>query len=91
MKALAIVRSAMSESIEEQRLRIAAYAQSENIDVVHLDIRTDDNFNNILHSLKVVDVVIVTDLTRITRNVEILSEFQKTLDQNNVKLITLLP
>jgi DNA invertase Pin-like site-specific DNA recombinase len=91
MKALAIVRSVISESVEEQRLRIAAYAQSENIDVVHLDIRVDDNFENILHSLKVVDVLIVTNLARITRNAETLNEFQKTLDQNNVKLIALLP
>lgn len=89
MKALAITRSSISESYEDQRKVIAAYAESEKIELIHLDIRADDNFENIRDSLSKVDAVIVTDLTRVTRNMETLNSFKQLLEQNNIKLISL--
>jgi DNA invertase Pin-like site-specific DNA recombinase len=90
MKALAIVRSSVSENIEEQRLRITAYAQSENINVVHVDIRVDEDFGNIKHSLEIVDIVIVTELTRITNDSDKMNEFKELLSNYRVKLVSLL-
>ncbi|WP_458414891.1 recombinase family protein [Schinkia sp. CFF1] len=89
MKGIAIVRSSITENHEEQRLKIAAYAQSEGINVIHLDIRVDDNFENIYDSLDEADVVIVTDITRISREKRVLGDFLSLLEQKYVRLISL--
>lgn len=90
MKALAILRESIYENFEEQRLRIGHYAQSENIDVISTDYRVDDNFDNIVHALHDVDIVIVTEPTRVTSSRNEFDKFMKLLDRFNVKLVSVL-
>lgn len=91
MKALAIIRSSVSESIEDQQKWMEAFAQSEGIEITHTVIKgaEDPDFVYVEKTLRLVDIVVVTDFSRITRRADRLKEFKKLLDIHNVKLISM--
>lgn len=89
MKAMAIIRESIYESIEEQRLSIATFARSEGIDVSCWHQTFEDNYKNIYDKLPKLDAVIVTKVSRISNEITTLDEFKKMLSNKNVKLISM--
>jgi|GEM_PF-4954766 hypothetical protein len=89
MKAMAIVRECSYESIEEQRLQIAAYAEFEGINVTHVYHLVEDNYKAVYEELPKLDAVIVTNISRISKELKALDEFNKILKMNSVKLISM--
>ncbi|MCK9858945.1 recombinase family protein [Paenibacillus sp. ATY16] len=89
MKAMAILRDSSFESAEEQRLSITSFAQSENIKVAYWHQIFEDNYAGIYDKLPKLDAVIVTKVSRISKEVKMLDEFKKTLYKNGVKLISM--
>jgi DNA invertase Pin-like site-specific DNA recombinase len=90
MKAMAIVRSSIEWSMDEQQNRIEQYAMSENINLVHIVmVASDVDLELAINNLSEVDAVIVTDVTRITRNKETLDMFKEQLRHNNTQLVIL--
>lgn len=90
MNAMAIVRSSIEWSIDEQQNRIEQYAMSENINLVHIVMVANDvDLELAINNLSEVDAVIVTDVTRITRNKETLDMFKEQLRHNDTQLVIL--
>ncbi|MFE5321920.1 hypothetical protein ACFQ88_24830 [Paenibacillus sp. NPDC056579] len=87
MKAMAIIRESGIESTEEQRLSITA--QSEGIDVAYWYQIFEDNYKDIYDTLPKLGAVIVTKVSRISKEVKALDEFKMMLNNNHVKLISM--
>ncbi|KAF6620495.1 recombinase family protein [Paenibacillus polymyxa] len=90
MKAMAIVRSSIEWSIDEQQNKINQYAISEGINLVHIVVVASDvDLELATNNLSEVDAVIVTDVTRISRNKETLDMFKEQLRHNDTQLVIL--
>lgn len=90
MNAMAIVRSSIEWSIDEQQNKIEQYAMSEGINLVHIVVVASDvDLELATNNLSEVDAVIVTDVTRISRNKETLDMFKEQLRHNDTQLVIL--
>lgn len=87
---MAIVRSSIEWSIDEQQNKINQYAISEGINLVHIVVVASDvDLELATNNLSEVDAVIVTDVTRISRNKETLDMFKEQLRHNDTQLVIL--
>lgn len=90
MKAMAIVRSSIEWSTDEQQNKINQYAMTEGIDLVHIVmVASDVDLELATNNLSEVDAVIVTDVTRISRNKETLDMFKEQLRHYDTQLVIL--
>ncbi|MEC4565411.1 recombinase family protein [Paenibacillus sp. CMAA1739] len=90
MKAMAIVRSSIEWSVDEQQNKINQYAMTEGINLVHIVLVANDvDLEWAINNLSEVDAIIVTDVTRITRNKETLDMFKEQLRHNDTQLVIL--
>lgn len=90
MKAMAIVRSSIEWGIDEQKSKINQYTMSEGINLVHIVLVANDvDLKLAINNLSEVDAVIVTDVTRISRNKETLDMFKEQLKHNDTQLVIL--
>ncbi|WP_127493747.1 hypothetical protein [Paenibacillus glycanilyticus] len=89
MNAMAITRESGHESIEEQRLRIMAFASFLGIHITDWHLLTEDNYGDIYENLSKITAVIVTNLSLISKEIATLDEFKMILHYNSVKLISM--
>ncbi|MCM3626787.1 recombinase family protein [Paenibacillus glycanilyticus] len=89
MKAMAILRECSFESTQDQRRSITSYARSEGIDVAYWYQIFEDNYKDIYEKLPKLGAVIVTKVSRISKEVATLDEFKVMLHNHSVELISM--